>query len=419
MNKTDMNWLIDLVPDAVLVVGRDQIIMAANTRADALFGAAEGALSGMPLEVLIPESIRQAHQRHVDGFFSSQGECRAMGSSLRLYGRRLDGKTLPVDIMLNRIDLNNQSLTMAVIRDDSERVAVQQMRDDLRSTNARLSRAQEVGGLGWWEFNCSTETLSWSQMVPRILGLPENTEPSLSRVAEQCHESDREPLLALHDNLITAPGQRLTYRINQPGGELRWIQETIDYGPDNRVLGVMRDITVEKELEQRLRRESVIDDLTGLYNRKQFNRDLNSRYSDYVRHGHQVSVIMYDFDFFKRINDHYGHGMGDTVLKESAQLVTDKLRQSDRAYRLGGEEFAIILGHTESGDVEKLAERVRHTIQEACFNWNQLLLANVTISLGVSQFRPSDRDFEGVFRRADEALYRSKSASRNTVSVFD
>lgn len=417
MNRNDLEWWIDLVPDAAIVVGRDQSVVAANGRADEMFGAPEGGLKSKTLELLIPEASRQAHGQYVADFFR-QEQCRAMGAGLRFQGRRLDGQLRPMDIMLNRIHVAGQELTMAVIRDDSERVVMQQMRDEMETTTARLARAQEVGGLGWWEFDVDNQRLVWSPMVAAIMGLPEKIEASLALVAEQSHPDDRPRVLDLHRNLATAPGTSLTYRICRPDGEVRWIRETIDHGSGNRVLGVMRDITAEKSLEDRLRKESVIDELTGLYNRKQFNRDLKSRYSAYIRCGTNASVIMYDFDHFKNINDCHGHLVGDNVLRQAAQVVMGQLRPSDHAYRLGGEEFAIITSDTVVKDSQKLAERVRRSIEEACFRADDTRV-RATVSLGLSGFRAADSHFEDILRRADQALYQSKREARNTVSLIE
>jgi diguanylate cyclase (GGDEF)-like protein/PAS domain S-box-containing protein len=413
----DLDGLVELVPDAAILVCQDQVVVAANGRADAIFGAPEGSLRNLALEMLVPEASRRAHRQYVADFFREE-QCRDMGSGLRFQGRRWDGVLRPMNIMLNRIRVADRDLTMAVIRDDSERVAIRQMRDDLEAANARLARAQEVGGLGWWEFDCHTERLTWSPMVPAMLGLPEAVEPSLSLLVKQCLREDLAHLKALHQNMANAPGRQLIYRVRRPDGDLRWIQETVDPGIGNRVLGVLRDITTEKVLEEKLRRESVTDELTGLYNRKQFNRDLKSRYSDYSRHGRNASVVMYDFDHFKNINDCHGHLVGDQVLSQAAQIVSAQLRPSDHAYRLGGEEFAIIIANTGVEAVRALAERIRHTIEQAVFRAEDSLV-HATISLGLARFRLADTQFEDIFRRADEALYQSKSRSRNTISVIE
>lgn len=171
-------------------------------------------------------------------------------------------------------------------------------------------------------------------------------------------------------------------------------------------------------MEDRLRRESVIDELTGLYNRKQFNRDLKSGYSSFVRGHRNSALIMYDFDHFKNINDCHGHMAGDKVLSQSAMLVGDQLRSSDHAYRLGGEEFAIIVNDTSIADAHLMADRIRRSVERMAFCAGDAII-RATVSMGVAQFRNTDTRFDDVLRRADEALYQSKAFSRNTVSVLE
>ncbi|WP_372972921.1 diguanylate cyclase [Marinobacter sp.] len=417
MKSIDLDWLVDLIPDAALLVSQHQVVVAANTRADALFAAPPGGLCYQNLEALIPEEARRVHRRNVDEFFQAD-HCRPMGNALRYQGRRLDGRLLPMDIMLNRVRIADQALTMAIIRDDSDRQAIRQVRDQLDVVNSRLTRAQEVGGLGWWELDLPGPELRWSPMVPALLGLPEQTEPALDCFVERCHPEDRQALLIWHQALPEAGERQRVYRICLPGGEVRWIQETIDLGTDNRVLGVIRDITTEKVLEDRLRRESVTDELTGLYNRKQFNRDLKSGYSSFVRGHRNSALIMYDFDHFKNINDCHGHMAGDKVLSQSAMLVSDQLRSSDHAYRLGGEEFAIIVNDTSIADAHVMADRIRRSVERMAFCAGDAII-RATVSMGVAQFRNTDTRFDDVLRRADEALYQSKAFSRNAVSVLE
>ncbi len=414
MKPFDIDWLVELIPDAALLVGPDQVIAAANARADVLFAAPPGGLRKQPLEVLVPEQARHVHHTKVADFFAEEA-CRPMGSALRYEGRRLDGELVPMDITLNRIRIADQLLTMAVIRDDSDRQAIRDMKDELEAVTIRLTRAQEVGGLGWWELDSSRMTLRWSPMVPALLGLPEDTEPSLERLVQQCHPDDREALLEWHRNYHQVEGTQKVYRIHRPDGTIRWIRETIDPGAGHRVLGVLRDITTEKALEERLRRESVIDELTGLYNRKQFNRDLKSRYSAFTRGDRTTALIMYDFDHFKNINDCHGHLTGDRVLSQSSSIVTGQLRPTDHAYRLGGEEFAIILTNTAAEDVFSIAERLRRSIESTPFRSGGAVI-RATVSVGIARFRDSDTRFDDVLRRADEALYQSKFGSRNMTS---
>ena len=417
MKSIDLDWLVDLIPDAALLVGENQVVVAANSRADALFAAPPGELQNQHLETLIPEGSRGVHRKNVDEFFQAE-DCRPMGNALRYQGRRLDGRLVPMDIMLNRVRISDQPLTMAIIRGDSDRQALRQVRDQLETVTGRLTRAQDVGGLGWWELDLPGLQVRWSPMVPALLGLPEMTAPGLDWLVERCHPDDRQAVLAWHRNLPVVDETQRVYRICLPDGEVRWIQETIDSSKDNRILGVIRDITTEKALEERLRRESVIDELTSLYNRKQFNVDLKSGYSSFIRGHRNIALIMYDFDHFKNINDCHGHMAGDKVLSQSATLISDQLRASDHAYRLGGEEFAIIVNDTPIADAHLIADRIRRSVELMPFRAGDSII-RATVSMGVARFRNTDTCFDDVLKRADEALYQSKSFSRNKVSVIE
>lgn len=117
------------------------------------------------------------------------------------------------------------------------------MKEALELINAKLARTQHVGGLGWWELDQSQNQLTWSAMIPQILGVTETIAPSFRLISDLCLSEDRERLDALRSNLGGLSDERVTYRIRQPDGDIRWIEETISQEPYRRVLGVMRDVT--------------------------------------------------------------------------------------------------------------------------------------------------------------------------------
>ncbi|PHQ24620.1 hypothetical protein CLH62_17170 [Marinobacter guineae] len=417
MNPENLKWMINAIPDAAILVNQEQQIVAANLKAADLFDRTTESLEDAPLDILIPESSVKSHHDHVRRYFS-QPQQRPMGTGLRFHGQREDSSTFPVDIMLSQFRVESLDYTLAVIRDDSERAEVQAMQEKLQSANARLARAQEVGGLAWWETNLETGQLIWSTTVPQLLGLQPDEKPSFPAAQSMCVPEDRLQFDAFHGHWGAISARTVCYRIRKKEGEIRWIEETVHQEADHIVIGVMRDITDQKNLEEKLRTESVTDELTGLFNRKQFNQDLNSRYSSFIRSGIISSIVMYDFDHFKNINDVYGHAMGDEVLKQAASLVVDQLRPSDNAYRLGGEEFAILLNGTDTDDAKTFAERIRKSVEAARFKIDDVRTC-ATISLGIAKFRSDDRCFEDALKRADGALYRSKANARNNVSTCD
>lgn len=417
MKFDDVSWMVDLIPDAALLVSREQIIVVANPKAAEMFSTTVEILVGKPLDQLIPFPSKAQHQGQVENFFR-QPRTRPMGTGRSFQGQRDDGSVFPIDIMISRIEIAGEDYAIGIIRDDSRRAAIQAMKETLELTNARLSRTQEVGGLGWWESDQHQNQMIWSAMVPQILGVNAEVAPSFDVISDLCLPEDKDKLNSFRAGFRKFPEIQVIYRILRPDGELRWIEEIVTKEPDQRLLGVMRDVTSQKQLEQRLKVESVTDPLTGLLNRRQFNRVLKARYAKFRRYGSNSALVMFDFDHFKNINDLYGHAMGDEVLRKASMLVNNQLRAYDQAYRLGGEEFAIMLSGLEAKDAHAFAERIRQSIESASFELDDTSI-RATISLGIAQFRQSDNTFDDALLRADEALYKSKARSRNTVTLAE
>ena len=156
------------------------------------------------------------------------------------------------------------------------------------------------------------------------------------------------------------------------------------------------------------------DALTGLINRREFNRRISEEFSRSRRHNSPLSLALFDIDFFKKINDTYGHNAGDAILKELGQLIANSTRTSDIACRYGGEEFALILPETNQGEAYELLDRLRQIVEEKIFN-KQMKPIKATISVGVAQLDMSDKAPLDFCERADKALYKAKESGRNRV----
>lgn len=183
-------------------------------------------------------------------------------------------------------------------------------------------------------------------------------------------------------------------------------------------MALVRDVTYQRELEDRLTLESLTDEMTGFYNRKHFRAQLKAQFSAFVRSCIPASVVMFDFDNFKVINDQYGHAAGDVVLVDAGRTILEELRPSDTACRIGGEEFAIILPNTLLQDAVAFAERIRQRIQSMDFKLDGVVL-HATITVGVASFTSTDKSYDSLMKRADKALYAGKAAGRNCVISQD
>lgn len=172
-----------------------------------------------------------------------------------------------------------------------------------------------------------------------------------------------------------------------------------------------------KRLMNTLRESSLVDGLTGLYNRRFLQDHSNQIIASTLRRKKQISLLMCDMDYFKQVNDKYGHDVGDNVLKDTSHILKKSIRDSDIVIRFGGEEFLILLIDTEVGYGIQVAEKIRAAVEEFNFKTNEGILKK-TISIGISDF-PNDTDgFWQAIKFADVALYRAKESGRNRCISF-
>ncbi|MBK7971820.1 MAG: GGDEF domain-containing protein [Deltaproteobacteria bacterium] len=177
-----------------------------------------------------------------------------------------------------------------------------------------------------------------------------------------------------------------------------------------------RDARRAFSLEVELETAATTDPLTGVFNRRRFLDLAEAEVARARRYGHALSVIMFDLDHFKQINDRHGHHGGDQVLRVFPSRIDKHLRRNDTLGRLGGEEFAIVLPETDRGAAVAAAERVRAAIAAATIPVGSTAVA-LTLSAGCAELAPDDPDFDALLRRADAALYRAKRAGRNRVEL--
>ena len=181
---------------------------------------------------------------------------------------------------------------------------------------------------------------------------------------------------------------------------------------------VVRDITERKRLEVELERLATADPLTGILNRRQLIHLVEIELERARRYGHPTSAILLDVDYFKEINDTFGHTVGDKVLVEMAQLLIEKARTSDLVARYGGEEFMLILPETTIAGAQDIAERIRSTVAETSFIVEGQTI-RFTVSLGVTSSESAGDDFESLLKESDRMLYRAKQLGRNRVVSYN
>jgi two-component system, cell cycle response regulator len=163
---------------------------------------------------------------------------------------------------------------------------------------------------------------------------------------------------------------------------------------------------------------AVTDELTGLYNRRYFDRHLGVMLGKAQEQDRDMALMILDIDHFKAVNDSHGHDVGDAVLREFSTRVKRHIRGVDLACRMGGEEFVVLMPDTDVGQAEAVAERVRQAISDRAFEVGSGRALSITVSVGVSLNETLADTPESLLKRADVALYRAKREGRNRV-IFD
>jgi diguanylate cyclase len=169
------------------------------------------------------------------------------------------------------------------------------------------------------------------------------------------------------------------------------------------------------ELYRRYKKESTKDFLTGLYNTRQFDKILNVAFEKALENKENLSCLMIDIDHFKKVNDTYGHGIGDLVLKELAYILKKSCRIVDVVGRIGGEEFCVLLFDCPKDQVFEIAWGINRAVQNHEFFIGEDKFINITVSIGVAIYPDTTSNLEDIKEKADMALYKAKHSGRNKV----
>lgn len=275
-----------------------------------------------------------------------------------------------------------------------------------------------AGNLGQWFWIYTTNKVTFNDKKVSTLGYDpkEIGEIGFEFFTSKLHPDDYDHVMSnMKDHLMgKIDAYEVEYRIMHKDGHYLWyydrgiVTERDKQGKPLMLQGIVFDITETKKIEERLRYLSERDALTKFYNRRLFFENLELYVGD--KDLQPFSLIMYDIDHFKLINDRYGHLVGDNVLRILSDLVTRKIRKQDLAYRYGGEEFFIVLPKTKLDDAIQIAKRLHENIQEK----EMPDVKQVTVSMGVVCYQENE-SIDDVVKRVDDLLYDAKRAGRNTI----
>jgi len=297
---------------------------------------------------------------------------------------------------------------------------------DLKASEERWNLAVQCSRDGIWDINIDDQTAWYSDNFMQMMSYkPEHLPKDLhweTMIHPVDHAQAETLSTVLHGTGALLPFSE-TCRLRTGLGNYLWVQfrgMPVRSGNTRRLIAVVSDISEHKASEESWIHKALYDNLTGLPNRHLMNDRLKQAVANAGRHGHPFVFVTLDLDYFKEVNDTYGHAAGDQVLIELAQRLSRKLRPTDTAARLGGDEFVAIFpckAGMEQTTAENVMERFYENLKPP------VMLGDVEYqlrsSVGIAFFPKHAKDVKTLFEHADTALYKAKENGKNQYAIYD
>jgi diguanylate cyclase (GGDEF)-like protein/PAS domain S-box-containing protein len=476
-SETRARAFLESAGEGILIVDRNGRIVHANVKIEQMFGYRRDELLGQNVEVLLPERFRDVHVGH-RAEYASTPRLRPMGLGLDLAGRRKDGSEFPVEISLSYTETDEGIRIMAFINDITRRKQVEEaleqanrnLSDWVNELEQRTRQTTLLGEMADLLQSCLTAEEAYAviqafapKLFPSesgVLGVLGASRNLVEVVASWGDSPPTDPLFApdrcwalrrgrpyrvdgggsepvcghlgpslpkrylcvpmmAHGELLglvhlqggaAEPGQR--DRAPEP---LREAQEVLAVTVAERIALALANL----RLRDTLRSQSILDPLTGLFNRRYMEETLDLELARAARGRRAIGIIMLDIDHFKPLNDSCGHDAGDALLRELGGLLIARVREGDIACRYGGEEFVLILPEASLELARRRAEELREAVRQLHVSHRGRIIGPITVSAGVAAFPDHGKTSAALVHAADSALYRAKSEGRDRVRVAE
>lgn len=417
--RKQLQWIqlakiVDGSPEAMLLVGANGNIKLANAPAARIFGYPLEELIGTSVDSLVPDAARSGHHRQ-RAQFMSDNKARPMNASRDLKALRRDGSKCAVEISLTPIDIDNQRAIIVSVLDVSERKRVEHEMQLMALIYQAIGEAVMVA-------DANNRIIAINEAFTRLTGYTEQDAvgQSTSLLKSGRHGPDfYQPMW--HSLALTGHWQGEIWN-KRKNGEIyhEWLVINTIYGSHSEVerrVGMFSEITEQKQVEQTIWRQANFDPLTDLANRRMFQDRLHQEIKKAQRDSNSLAVMLLDLDHFKEVNDTLGHGMGDTLLQETAKRILSCVRKVDTVARLGGDEFTIILGDLDSGvSADRVAQAILRKLADPFRLGDEQ--AYISASIGITLYPQDAREAEQLVKNADQAMYSAKQQGRNRYSYF-
>jgi len=277
-----------------------------------------------------------------------------------------------------------------------------------------------AGSLGEWYWDVQENHVIFNDKKVEAIGYDPNDleDIGFEFFTEKLHPDDYDRVMDnMRDHLDgQSEAYEIEYRIKHKDGHYKWyydrgmVTKRDKDGKPLYVQGIVFDISERKKVEERLRELSEKDPLTKAYNRRYMFKKIDQLIGQYEDNQTPFSLIMFDLDRFKEINDEHGHLVGDDILKEMTQMIFNHLRDKDVLCRYGGDEFFMVLPDTELKEAKKAAKRIKDQMANMSFEE----VDEVTVSMGVATYHKNEA-IDDIVKRVDDLVYQAKDDGRNTI----
>jgi diguanylate cyclase (GGDEF)-like protein/PAS domain S-box-containing protein len=322
-------------------------------------------------------------------------------------------------------DGDGKPLRMSGTHTDVDKL--KKIEDALHASERRFRGIFENAGVGIAQVSLEGTFQFVNDTYCRITGYSREELLNVKKNFQQITVSDDlETDLLLMDRLVNGldSSYNLEKRYIRKDGSIAWVHLSVSLlkDADEQPMGLIsavQDITRLKKLQEELELQARIDYLTGVPNRRYFMELAELEMARMQRYANTLAVIMVDIDFFKNVNDKYGHKAGDIVLQGIARIMKGELREVDVLGRIGGEEFAILLTQTDRQRAIEVADRLQKNVARSDIVLEDGLVLHTTISIGIAVFSREQDSIETLLNRADRGLYLAKAMGRNTFKICD
>lgn len=385
----------------------DYVVVEVNRAAAELWTGQVGASLGpMPLSEAFPEEVARRVAESYDLCLRT-GRPLERDSSVPSPRGEITARTTIYPLMGDGI---RRSRMLCIVTDVTEE---RRIRDDLEQSNARLAVAMDALGGAHWFYDAVRRIFELGPSFSRILGARYQPTMSMSDWLEIVHPDDRDDPSFL--DLLDGTERQWVgeFRIIDAVGDVRWLRcfrRAVAHGfRVSGIAGVVVDVTAEKQRESALLEQALTDPLTGLINRRGFDRFLTAS----TKATDALSLMMIDVDQFKSYNDTYGHVAGDAVLRRVSAAIDGVVSPLGGVVaRFGGEEFVVIVPHLEGAEAKRVAERLLRAVSDMALPHAASERGVITVSAGYAARAAQDPPIDLV-AAADAALYRAKREGRN------